>query len=146
MRLVAAGAHEDVALAAEQRGRARFVAQPRRIAAEFRAAEFHPLARIGQSGGEAVGCGARAGFVGAAEEENCMALDPGGQAAGEIAVLELHRAASARPRSASETCVAICSASSSERFSSAFCSAAMVAYSEDVASSRIPPVERSTSW
>ena len=48
MGIIAAGAHPDMARSAEQRGRARFIAQQRGIAPEVCARQFDPLARIGQ--------------------------------------------------------------------------------------------------
>ena len=81
MRLITAGAHEDVAFAAEQGVRARFVTQEGRIAPEIGPGQFDPFARIGKRGSNTVGSGAGTGFVRAAEEEDRQPLDAGGQAA-----------------------------------------------------------------
>ena len=151
MGLVAAGADPDVTRSAEQRAGARLVPQPHRIAAQLGAAEFDSLARIGQQRDDVVRSVLNAGFV-AAQEEHAALANGARDLAPEVFLAGLHR--SARRRSAIR--VTMRSATSFERFSSAVCSAAMVAYSElttsipasdpAVASSRISPEPRSTSW
>src|SRR5690606_37822562 len=152
VRLVAARAHDDVARAAEQRGRACLVAEPDRVGAQLGAVEVDALAGIGQQLDEP-GRGSRgAGFVGAAEEGDARLLRGARRLRREIALGRLH----ACSRSATVSRVTIRSATSRERFSSAVCSAAMVANSEEttsmpasepaVASTTMRPLERSTSW
>jgi hypothetical protein len=70
VRIVAAGAHPDVARAAEQRGGARLVAQQDRIALEVGAGQLHPLARDRAAWRWYGGGIAGAGLVRAAEEED----------------------------------------------------------------------------
>src|SRR5690606_133710 len=148
---VAARANEDVASAAEQRDGARLVAEAHGIGTQLGTAELDPLAGIGQQGGELVGRSRRAGLVGAAEEGHARLVGGARRHAGEIALGRLH----VRWRRASVSRVTIRSATSLERFSSAVCSAAIVANSDEttsmpasdpaVASTTIDPLARSTS-
>ena len=151
-RLLALRAHEDVACIAEQRGGTRLVAQQRGVATQLRSGEVHALARIGQQLGDFLRGGGGTGFVRAAEEEDRTVAGELLGLPGEIALGGLH--SPSRRRRA--TRVTMRSARSFERFSSARCSAAMVAYSLEttsipaseaaLASSTISPLARSTSW
>ena len=90
MRLVAAGAHPDVARPAEQRGGARLVAEQGGVAPQVRTRDLDPLARVGQGGGKAGGGGARPGLVGPAEEEDPALGRARRKAAQEVGVPGLH--------------------------------------------------------
>src|SRR5690606_28476348 len=126
MRLVSAGADINVPGLAEQRGGARLVAEQGRILPYVAAGQFDAFAGVFQKGGNTVGRRRGTRFVRSAEEEDPALLRSLGCRAGEIALGCLHPSA----RSASASCVTIRSATSLARFSSAVCSAAIVAYSE----------------
>ncbi len=152
MRLVAVGAHEQVPRPAEQRDRARLVAEANGIRAQLAAGQLDPLAGVGQQRDELVGRRRRARFVGSAEERDPRRLRRARRNRGEVALGRLH----VRWRRVRLTRVMIRSATSFDRFSSAVCSAAIVANSDEttsmpasepaVASTRIAPLDRSTSW
>ena len=130
-RLVAIGAHPDVTRIAEQRCRSRFVAQLRRIAAQFGTCDFYPFARLGKHGHDVVRGRARARLVGAAEEEDRAVARSRLRLARKGRIGELH---SACLRSVSATRATMRSAKAPASLSSAVCSAAMTAYSLETTS------------
>jgi len=79
--------------AAEQRIGARLVTELDRVAAQFGAGDFHPLARFGQERKDLRRGVARAGLVRAAEEENPRLLCGAGCKAAEVLLGGLHAAA-----------------------------------------------------
>ena len=154
MCFIASSADIDVSLVTKQRARTSFIAQKRRVLLDVGTGQFDPLTCIGQKLSQRLRRRGSAGFIRPAEEEDATLINGAASGGSKILLRCLHCALSASRR-VSATWRTIRSATSRARFSSAVCSAAMVAYSDettsipasepDVASSRIAPLARSTS-